>query len=542
MVGYFEKSNCLALAIALGCIGWFISIATADSPADIEAILAAGKATKALKNSSGAAWTAVYNLPGGAEFQLKCASAPGKRAMTAIYKERFRPEEMLRIVDRDNRWFVTEAGVKTVYKPYAAPVLLPVLYTLFSEADLRIADDPKQLGTLVKQESGIAFFRSPLRQSKIDELNQSLAALEKFEKEKRSNKTVETIKAKKKIAQTLSDGIPIQVDVKHGIVTQAPVVGNQVSYRDFRILTSGDETIFNVTPSDYTDRSKDFLPTVEQNANDVVMITNQPTWILGAAPGDMDFLFLNIVSGETRRIPYRFGAVLNGCWSKDRDKIYIAGYKPELESLTIDEMELLTGSLRPLGSEALQTGMTCCPTLSPNGKYLAVFHKEAHGNGQMHSRIHVIDIASGKSRAVGEPRDIYHLSWLPRDEGLVFVEREGIPPKDKTFITMSNFSGTSKRIIEGNYPCILSNPDKILFFDASDKHWKTCNVDGTEATVFHDGLPSLAYPTPSPDSQRLFMMQFISNAPPKPVLVDRKTGELNHIKVGPGLWANPQWQ
>jgi hypothetical protein len=130
------------------------------------------------------------------------------------------------------------------------------------------------------------------------------------------------------------------------------------------------------------------------------------------------------------------------------------------------------------------------------------------------------------------------LSWLPDGQRLVLVARDA--PAAPEQLAVLDASGRLTVLREGSAPAPL--PDgRLLFFDVSAGLWRTCDALGSDARLFHDGLPGLGGPALSPDGARAVFVEQRGHGNGL-VLVDLTTGRREPLDLGPGLFGSAVWR
>jgi hypothetical protein len=192
------------------------------------------------------------------------------------------------------------------------------------------------------------------------------------------------------------------------------------------------------------------------------------------------------------------------------------------------------------------------PVLSRDGKQLAILHSDLGGGvaGLLESRVLIVDPATNDETLRGEKADRGPLCWTA-DDRLVFELRD---PLDLTVpgnaskvpaahVAVMDANGKTTTLMLGTSPVAVGDGKTILFRDPQKK-WNTCDLEGHSIQSVGDGLEKFNFPAPAPapDGKRVLMMRFGGPDGPQPCLVTLPTGEVQPIKVDPGLWAAPAWR
>lgn len=514
----------------------------AQQEPEVQAIAAAGRKTSELLEREPAAWTVVFELSNGTEALTEVVSAVTMRRIDVSFKRAERMLRLVRIIERDGLWYVADQLGYFKYRRYEATFIFPPIYAFLSQSELRtVVDESEPLGSFDQLQSDVATYRKRMPTSVKQKLQANLENLLKLEESHPEKGTTESALIKQNLQQQLQNDTELKINLETGIIEQFASVGQRWRVQDFQWLETTDFSVFDVSEIQWEDRSSSIF--ADQNErNKVIMIGHAMAWQPGQQARETDLLLLDIFSGQTRRVPFALGVAGVGCFSRDRTRIYISGQIPDYGSLGIFEIDLNTGQHRHLGGRELEFGITMFPTLSPNGLELAVIHLDP-ASGPVSSQVYLIDIASGRSRAIGKPLDTGHLSWLPSGDGLVLVSREhkAIDLPAVSTICRMNFEGNLTEIRPGDFPVVL--PDsRILFRDSEDDLWKTCDLQGQDVEFVGDGLKSFSFPAPSPDGQCMIMLKFGAATCPQPHLIDIATGKRQPIQVGGGLWTTPSWR
>jgi Tol biopolymer transport system component len=183
------------------------------------------------------------------------------------------------------------------------------------------------------------------------------------------------------------------------------------------------------------------------------------------------------------------------------------------------------------------------PTLSPDGKTLAVIHKGA-GERRLDSRICLVDVKTGQARPLGAPHDMAFPSWLPDGRGLILLVRVPDVANNRLVDTIArlDLDGKLTTLRPGSMPVVLGDGRRILFEDLQTRTWHTCNLEGLDVKPYADGLKGYSFPTPAPDGKRLLMMHFEPEKGPVPVVLPIDAGQGKPATTVPGLWAMPAWR
>jgi tricorn protease-like protein len=207
-------------------------------------------------------------------------------------------------------------------------------------------------------------------------------------------------------------------------------------------------------------------------------------------------------------------------------------------------VDLKTCENRQLGADLGAGVMLIGPRVSPDGKTV-VAAKLGGGDEVLKSQLYLFDVASGKSKAFGQPADQAYVDFLRDGSGLMVLRRSYRDVKEKAIETICrmDWSGKVTEIRRGNCPVVLLDGKSILFRDEDEK-WKMCGLDGKNERMLGDGLTKYFFATPAPDGKRVLMMQRRSEEKlaPQPTIINLADGSTQPVKIGTGLWVMPQWQ
>ncbi len=531
----------LGLLLLIGLApNWQQCSVFAETPPDLEEVAAKGRQTVARLATQPAGWRLRFEVPGPVDIVLEVVQAAEMRRTAISFQAGERTQPFAEIIERDGLWYVRSAEGNFKYRPYEAPLSVPSLYIFLPHREPSVLiEGDKSLGRFVRLNDVVATYSIPLPEAKREALQ---AARRDLQRAKVAG-AVEDPRAQQNLAdidQLLETGREVQIDTQTAIFVAGGTPRYQFYLEEFQWFEKLAASTFAIDDTQWTDRSGSLLRSGDTGSD--IVISHQPRWKPGQEAGDMDVLLLNLRSGETRRLPYALGEVASGCFSADRQRCYIAGSVPVEGTIGIFEIDLMTGNHRRLGGAELQTGITMFPTLAPNGRRLAVLRQEPTA-GPLKSRVHIVDIPTGKSLPIGEAHDLAHLSWLPDGRGIILVSREMVALDQPSVSTICRLGadGTLTPLRKGDSPIVLGSKKRILFQDEDDL-WKTCELDGGDVRIVGNGLPQHGFPAPSPDDKRAIFMKFGEAAGPRPHLVNLETGQSQPLDIGPGLWAKPVWK
>lgn len=522
-------------------LDWGACGAIAGDPPDAAEVVAAGRATALRLQRAPHAWTSGLEFPNG-ELGIEVVGAPEMRKLTLWADEvnGSRPV-VLRIIVRDGWWYVTTAGQHMKTRAYAAPLGNPKYYEWISRTDLLVADYPLLNGELAELKDGKATYYSPLAPELREHLNGVVKSGREVQATNPEGLNARVRKLLGEAEQVLEKGTRLVVDVESGVVEEYGVIGNRTWCRDFRWLEDADESLFRIDDVEWVDRTANLIEECE-SPDDLLVIWNCPYWRPGRDSPAFEPLIVDRKSREQRRIPFELGSNLDACLSRDRRHAYVVGILHHEGGIALFEIDLRNGSHRRLGGSDLQFGVKLFPTVSPDGRTLAVLQRDLQV-GPMHGRIHLVDIASGESRPSSPAMDMNYLSWLPEGDGLIVMtgERNDALELERSTICRIALDAEVRELRPGSSPIVLHADSRILFKGRADR-WHTCDFKGGDLRLFGDGLKGFDEPSVAPDGKQLLMLKVGDPRGPVPHLVEVETGKASPLPLGRGLWAMPRWR
>ena len=339
----------------------------------------------------------------------------------------------------------------------------------------------------------------------------------------------------------LDHGVETRVDLGSGMIVRYGSVQRLTRVVDFRWRDRVDPADFAVEGRRWEDFTDD--PTAGDR-DELVMIGHAGVWRPGMRSSETDGRLLDLKSGRYRRIPFRGGQVMPGCFLPGRTRVAVTGLDATGDgAMGLYEVDLKTGANRRLGGDLLAGGFALFPSLSPDGRTLAVLHKGAEER-RLNSQVCLVDVKTGAARRLGEPNDLAFLSWRPDGRGLVLLVRVPDAEKSRLVDTIArlDLDGTLTNLREGSMPAVLADGRRILFKDSQAGTWHTCNLDGQDVKPYADGLEGYGFPAPAPDGKRLMMMRFQPGQAPVPVVLPIDAGQGKPATTAAGLWAMPAWR
>lgn len=540
------------------------SVWAEEEEPDRAALIEAGRATIGRLQREFASWSVIFGSESDrTRFVSDVVSAPGMWRLTLSTETAGRRKELNRIIARDGFWYVQNpSGKPEKSRPYEAPFGNPNFYVHVACAMPRFVgqeDAPADLGAFEKIESGVAIYRSPLagpqrplleRQAQLNDLRERFQAARQRFGSRSGRFPGRPVLPSRPIApfseqgpessrNRIARGLTTRIEIASGMLVEYGRAVARVRLAGFRWLDHVDSREFAVDGQAWLDRASD--PT-HGDTNDLVMIGSSGIWRSGGSTLT-DGRLLDLWSGMIRRIPFHGPIVIPGCFLKDRTRVAVAGLDPTTGVQGLYEVNLHTGANRRLGGSLLATGVSFNPAASPDGRLLAVIH---HGPSApaSQSRVCLVDLTTGHASAIGEPGDYARPTWLPDGRGLLLcVAQPGNTPGRKTnTIARMGLDGEVTTILEGQFPTLLGDGKTLLFRDASDGTWKTCDLNGSDVTRYADGLPDYTLPAISVDGLRLLMLRLHVSKGPEPTILLLGASEGEPATMLGGYWSNPTWR
>jgi hypothetical protein len=533
---------CLFSAVALVATP---ALAQSGEPPDIQTIIQRASATAARIERETVSWESIIELPTpGATVRTSTTQSKNGRDFTASIVQQGESHEFVRILERDGRWYVFQDGTIVKYRPYEAPLSLPTGYLFLAKSELRFIIDETLVSQakFESQKSNVVTYRVPLPENARRQLQQSLDGIAQIKQQRPGALDPQLERRVPQMRDALNRGATIDVDADAGVVLAYGTVGNRCWVKDIRWQPSegGDELPPELANAE--DHTASLLDTAA-SLDDLFMIGHAGGWAPGGPTLNTDAVIANSRTGEIRRVPYPITGTLPGCFAKDRRSVFVSGVVPDEGAIGLFQVDLATGAVRRIAEKELP-GITMFPTLSPDGRALAVLNKTGQEANVLDSQVCLVQIATGRVRKVGAPLDTAFLSWLPDHTGLVLVTRKYRDlnlPAENTIARM-NFNGQITPIRRGAFPIVIGRQKRILLLDESDDLWRTCDFAGKNVAMVGDGLKDFGFPALSPDEKRLVMMRFDKSTGPRPYIVDLASGKATPIRVRNGLWAMPAWR
>lgn len=513
---------------------------------DLRSLAQSGRATLKRLQEQAASWTAVTRLANGAGIFVDVLATPKMRRTVLSVEVAGKRNEVLRIIDRDGIWYVTEGQKTGKYRPFEAPFEMANAYYFLTRAELQCIAEHQgvTLGKYEATKDGVASYRVPLAEPVKRMLQRNQADLEALiKKEPARANNPELMRTMERNRDLVEKGTATKIEIASGMIVQFGSSDRQTEFQKFSWIDGVGLEQFSVEKKQWESFLDD--PTTG-DTSELLMMSHSGTWRPGQKSPDTDGRLVDLRTGRYRRIPFRGASVMPGCFLKGRTRVVISGLDSLTGVLGLYEIDLKTGANRQLGGEALGIGLSLMPALSPDGKTLAVLHKGAAGS-TLDSQIYLVDVETGDSKALGQLGDMAFLSWLPDGNGLVILLRESTDrsnlssPQTKTICRIS-LDGQIKKLRDGDTPLLLTDGKTILFQDANVHTWHTCDLDGANVKLYAGGMTGYGFPAAASDGNRILFMHFRTGNAPEPMIFPIGKSDGKPAITKSGLWAMPAWR
>jgi hypothetical protein len=510
---------------------------TAENPTAAD-FAAASRRSRERLSKEPVTWTVDHGLAGGAVISVRVVRNGAQATWTVASPEFAQP--VVRVIERDGLWYVSDGALRYKCRPYEAPFELPTISFLLARSELLLWEDANaNLGKLVTTDGKVATFKLPLTGPVANELQQAAKKVKEALVEVPPQNRAMLQDQLTTIERRLKEGDDLKLSVADGVVLEQSGTSPTIKIREFRWNPPINANEFvPAAGANWEDRTIPWKTPPE----DWAVIGYVGAWRPGSPKWDSDAVLSDLKTGNLRRIPYRYGIASTSCFSNDRSKVFVSGTTP-FAGMALSEIDLKSGANRRIvSSYDLGSGPILFPSLSPDGSTIALLG--TNGGGVLDAQVWLIDVATGRAQKLGAPFDTSRVSWLPDGSGLIAVWRRRSKDRELSSICKLGLDGKLTQLCDGSSPIVLGNTPKILF-DAragDSSRWMICDLDGQNARILGDGLAKFGFPSPSKDGDQVLMMHFGEAEGPKPAIVNVATGEAKELPVGSGLWVLPAWR
>lgn len=530
----------LLLGMFVGVI--FCAVAGAAEPrqVDIEKTAQRGQAILDRLEKEAASWTSTSRFESGATLRVKVIQEGERSRKSFEFQSGGRWISGLQIIERDGLWYGSNDTLSRKCRPYELNAGLPVIYFLLERAMPAVISDPQKFGTakLEKVDKQIAILHVPLTAANKNQIQTFLTQFEKLKSEFGKSLPSELDQRVRKFREWSEKGQPVHVDLETGIVVGHGDIKAWTEITELQFLPEAPKGAFEVDDRQWDDYTDD--PTTG-NVDQLAMIGFQPGFKVGQKNRDTELVLIDVQAERLRRVPFEGVEAAPGCFLPGRKSVVVHGKVSATGGLAPYRVDLQTGENTPIAEEAFRGVNTVGATLSPNGKTLALVRMNA---GEiLKSQIYLIDLATDEATPLGEPLDVFYLSWFPDGKRLLVRVMEHIEGKDELsrWVGTIDLQGKLTKLFPGDAPFFAGSPLRIVFEDEDDK-WFSCNPDATDVKPYADGFKGYRFPAPSPDGRQALMMRFEKGKLPVPTLLDIGKSSGRPISKLEGLWAMPAWK
>jgi hypothetical protein len=520
--------------IAVSCFA-MDTAAKPISEATWQALTNAAALTRHKRLSEACGWTMAYRHQSGAAFAVDFRDRPGQQRVEFLaYSPSGEKASIATVTITNGVWYVKSAGRKpTKYRPYEAPLFYGFCYDLLNVCKLRYVDEQRLTGIsgveLLTETNGvveIAVKSGPAVEAYIAPIRQMLAKVRAMGEFKQRKETEELLK------RLLDEGWRFKVDKASGIVLEARGGDWKAEFSDFRWTKDAPDPL----DGEWLDRTRQIQ---NLNSDHIAMafyrlpLTNHK---------DLDGYFLNLHTGEYRRIPARAGLNSPGCFLADRSKVITHVFDLANGVYHPFVIDLKSGENTRFGPAELHQpmSMTFGGSLSRDGKAVALVFLPSLGDFEK-KRICAVDVGSNACRMVGPEDDYTDALWFSNAKELV-VERM-IPESDPNAyvrheVGVLDASGKYHALGQGQEPVVLKD-DRVIYFRAMDKRWVIVDKTGRHAKALANLDENFRGPTLTADGNFLLIMKF--GEPPliTPFSFDLHSKKLTELRWPEGAWAKP---
>lgn len=453
----------------------------------------------------------------------------------------------IQIIARDGFWYVQEGTERSKFLPWQAVFDDAGWYDTLSRVMPDGVPDPlNPPGEFIDSRGGVAVYRAPIPYEAQQRIQRQIARMEAIKEvdEERAREQGLGRKAQD-LRQLLTEGVPVRLDTSTGLLLDYGPGEDRNQLMAFAFVAGFDERMFKVSDRNWTDRTGELAV---GDLGDLAMFSylpKAPTDTEAAAAMQPMLVVAHMRTRRFRRVPVPFTNTSGICFLGDRSKVAIVVMDMATRSALPYQVDLETGKHQRLGDNLLTGGLITSAEPSPDGTKIALTHKQT--NLSTFSQVYVIDVDTRKAKAIGEPITVEHISWLPDNDGFVYMEPRYSNDGRIRGVKLKklDLEGRSSDLLEGAlYPVVLPKLRKIFFFGRGESsgEWRTCDLFGQNVVTVGDGLANYRDPVPGPDGKSVMMMHYPEGQLPRPVIVDVTTGEPKPVDLGAGVWGTPVWR
>lgn len=501
------------------------------------ALTNAAAVTRQRQMSDACGWTMTWrNNSGGAialDFQTNSSHQRAEFSIIAATGEKTPAASILMT---NGVWYVKSPGWKPAkYRPYEAPFLYSFFYNLLALCKLSYVDEQRlanRAGVEVLSETNgvaeLAVKSSPIVDAYLSSMRKLLTQVRELGDLKQRKETEE------RLERVIEAGWRCKVDIATGILLEQSSSETRLEFSNFRWTKEPAA----VTDEEWRDRT---IPVKGLGSDRIIM-----AFYRFPIPEHKDYegYFLNVDSGEYRRIPARGGANTPGCFLADRTKVLVHVLDISKGFAHPFVIDLKTGENTPFGPTEFheRQSFSMGGSLGADGKTIAMILAPDFGSITK-KRVVAVDSVSKLSRTIGPEDDYTEALWLHDGKQLaverILPEKNGDAPL-RHEIGIIDDSEKYRPIAIGDDVTVLKG-DRILFMRASDLKWVTVDKDGRHVTVLPKLDDSFRTPTLSPDRNSIVVMRIGKDRLTTPFSFNLNQKELTELHWPVGAWGQPIW-
>lgn len=289
------KNRLPSATAVLLAIAWLRGAWADDMPAAAREKLAElGAATIERLATEPASWTAIHDNALGFSF-VKSVVAGADSQITLGEFVDGKAQVQAKITVRGGTWHVVEGDQRVKYRPFEAPLKLPMLYFCLSRSGLLPALAETLRDARFDGESkGIAFFRvdaeGPMRE-------QAQAMVDRIRSLEASNPNTVSERVRDQAASlddTLKNGERIGVDKRTGIIVQSGIFGRRIRINSFRWIDAAPDSQFAIDGVEWRDETT----ALANDASELAMFGHCGAWRPGMPTPETDAVLVNLRTGR----------------------------------------------------------------------------------------------------------------------------------------------------------------------------------------------------------------------------------------------------